>query len=150
MKRLIDLQNKNDNLEFELKTLKHESEKNLQALTKLNDSESKFTKMLTRQKGSNDKRGIGYNNATQNYKSKTTFIKSAYKHRRLLTCSFCCKEGHLKFACPYRRKDKYIIKNSFPLESRGQIKQIWVPKGTRPPNMVYPEYGPKFVTWLAK
>ena len=124
MKRLIDIQNKNDDLESELKTLRHESEKILQAFTKLNDSESKFTKMLTRQKGSNDKRGIGYNNATQNYKSKTTFIKSAYKHRRLLTCSFCCKEGHLKFACPYRRKDNYIIKNSFSFELREQIKQI--------------------------
>ena len=53
--------------------------------------------MLSRQKGSNNKRDIGYNNATHNYKSKTTFVKSAYKHRRLPTCSFCCKEGHLKF-----------------------------------------------------
>ena len=69
--------------------------------------------MLILQKGSNDKRGIGYNNATHNYKSKTTFVKSAYKHRRLPTCSFCCKEGHLKFACPYKRKDNYTIKNHF-------------------------------------
>ena len=49
--------------------------------------------MLTRQKGSNDKRGIGNNNAT--HKSQSTFVQSAYKHRRLLTCSYCCKEGHL-------------------------------------------------------
>ena len=118
-KKIIDLKNENNDLESELKTLKHESEKNLQALTKLNDSESKFTKMLTRQKGFNDKRGIGYNNVTHNYKSKTTFIKSAYKHRRTPTCSYCCKEGHIKFACPYRRKDNYIIKNSFRLELRG-------------------------------
>ena len=150
MKKLIDLQNKNDDLESELKSLSHESKKNLQALTKLNASESKFTKMLTRQKGSNDKHAIGYNNGKHNYKSKTTFVKSAYKHRRLPTCSFCCKEGHLKFACPYKRKDNYIIKNSFPFELCEQIKQIWVPKGTRPPNIVYLEYGPKFVTWFLK
>ena len=118
MKRLIDLQNKHDDLESELKTLIHESEKILQALTKLNDSESKFTKILTRQKGSNDKCGNSYNNVTHNYKSKTTFVKSAYKHKRLPTCSFCCKEAHLKFECPYRRKDNYIIKNSFPFELR--------------------------------
>ena len=46
-KKLIDLKNENNDLEYKLKTLKHECEKNLQALTKLNDSESKFTKMLT-------------------------------------------------------------------------------------------------------
>ena len=139
MKKLIDLQNKNDNLEFKLKILRHEYEKSLQALTKLNNSESKFMKMLTRQKGFNDKRGIGYNNVTHNYKSKTSFVNSAYKHRRIPTYSFCCKERHIKFACPYRRKDKCIIKNSFPLELRGQINQIWVTKRIRPPNMVYLE-----------
>ena len=106
--------------------------------------------MITRQKGLNDKRGIGFNNVTHNYKIKTTFFKSSYKHRRTHTCSYCCKEGHIKFACQYRRKDNYIIKNSFPLELCGQIKQICVPKATRPPNMVYPEYGPKFVTLIAK
>ena len=149
IKKLIDLQNKNDDLKSDLKTLRHESEKCLQSLTKLNDSEFKFIKMLKRQKGSNDKHGIGYNNATHNYKSQTTFVKSAYKHRRLPIFSFCCKE-HFKFACPYKRKDNYIIKNTIPFELCEQIKQIWVPKGTRPPNMVYPEYGPKFVTWIAK
>ncbi|XP_057520838.1 photosystem II D2 protein-like [Amaranthus tricolor] len=82
--------------------------------------------MLTCQKGSNDKRGIGNNNVTHDYKSKTTFVKSAYKHRRIPTCSFCCKEGHLKFACPYRHKDNYISKNSFPFELSEQIKKIWL------------------------
>ena len=66
------------------------------------------------------------------------------------TCSYCCKEGHLKLAYLYKRKDNYIIKNTFPYELHEQIKYIWVPKGTRPPNMVYLEYAPKFVTWLAK
>ena len=50
MKKLIDLKNENNDLESKLKTLRHKSEKNLQALTKLNNFESKFTKMLTRQK----------------------------------------------------------------------------------------------------
>ena len=102
--------------------------------------------MLTRQKGSNDKHGIGYNKATHNYKSQNTFVKGAYKHRRLPICSYCCKEGHFKFVCPHKRKDNYIIKNTFSYELHEQIKKIWVPKETRPPNMVYPEYAPKFVT----
>ena len=148
MKKLIDLQNKNNDLESDLKTLRYESEKSLYSLTRLNDFEFKFIKMLTRQKESNDKRGIGYNNAIHNYKSQITFVKSAYKHS-LSTCSYCCKDGHLTFAYPYKRKDNYIIKNTFPYELGKQIKQIWVPKGTRPPNIVYPEYAPKFVTWLA-
>ena len=56
--------------------------------------------MLTRQKGLNDKRGIGYNNVTHNNKSKTIFVKSTYKHRSIPTCSFCYKEGHLKLHVP--------------------------------------------------
>ena len=92
MKKLIDLQNEKDDLKSELKTLKYEFEKSLQSLTKIIDSKFKFIKMLTQQKGSDDKHGIGYNNAIHNYKSKTTFVKSAYKHRRSPTCSFCCKQ----------------------------------------------------------
>ena len=49
MKKLIDLQNKNDDLEFELKTLRYESEKRLQSLTKISDSKFEFIKMLIRQ-----------------------------------------------------------------------------------------------------
>lgn len=66
IKNLIDLQNKNYDLESDLKTLRYEFEKTLKSLTKLNDSVFKYMKMLTRQKGSND--GIGYNNAKHNYK----------------------------------------------------------------------------------
>ena len=97
--------------------MRYESEKSLRSLTKLNDSEFKFVKMLTWQKGSNDKRNIGYN-PKHNYKSQTTFVKSAYKHRRMPTCSYCYKEGHLKFACPHKCKDNYINKNTFPYELR--------------------------------
>ena len=43
-----------------------------------------------------------------------------------------------------------LFLRTFPIELSEKIKQIWVPKGTRPPNMVYPEYGPKFVTWIVK
>ena len=80
MIQLIELQNKNYSLEFELKTLKHESEKNQQTLSKLIDFKFKFFKMLTSQKASNDKRGIVYNNVKYNCKSRTNFIKSATKY----------------------------------------------------------------------
>ena len=78
MEKLIEVQNKNYDLEFDLKTFRHESEKSLQSFTKLNDFEFKFVKMLARQKGSNDKCGIGYNNAKLNYKSRTIFVKCSH------------------------------------------------------------------------
>ena len=108
MKQLIELQNKNYDLEVELKTLKYESEKNQQTLSKFNDFELKFVKILTRLKASNDRIGIGYNIVKHKYKSRTTFVKSATKYRCAPTCFYCCKEEHLKFA--------FIIKNTFPFE----------------------------------
>lgn len=129
--------------------MRYEFEKNQQTLSKLNDSKFKFGKMLTHQKGSNDSRSIGYNNAKHNYKSPTTFFKSAIKYRRVPSCFYCCKKGHLKFSCSYRRKDNYIIKNTLPFELCEHVNQIWVQKGIRPPNMVHPEYPPKFLTWSA-
>ena len=98
MKQLIELQNKHYDLEAELKTLRYEAEENLQSLSKLNDFEFKFVKMLTRQKTPNDKHGISYRKAKNNYKNHTTFVKSSSKYRRAPTCSYCCKQGHLKFA----------------------------------------------------
>ena len=50
MKQIIELQNKNYLLESKLKTLKYEFEKNQQTLSKLNNLELKFVKMLTSQK----------------------------------------------------------------------------------------------------
>ena len=58
MKQLIDLQNKNYDLDSELMIMRFESEKSLQSLNKLNDSDFKFVKMLTHKKTSNDRRGI--------------------------------------------------------------------------------------------
>ena len=98
----------------------------------------------------NYKHGIGFNNAKYNYMNRTTFVKSSAIYRHVPSCSYCCKEGHLKFACPYRRKDSYIIKNTFSFEIREHVRQIWVPKRKRQPNMVHPEYAPKFETWSAK
>ena len=142
MKQHSELHNINYALESKIKTLKYEFEKNQQTLSKLNDSNIKFVKMLTCQKLSNDKHGIGFNNARFNYKSRTTFIKSSTKYRHEPSYSYCCKEGYPKLFCFYRRKDNYIIKNTFPFELREQVKQIWVSNGRRPTNMVHPEYAP--------
>ena len=73
MKQLVELQNKNYSLETKLKTITSESEKNQQTVSKLNDLEVKFVKMLTPQKAPTNKRGIGFNNAND-YKNHTTFV----------------------------------------------------------------------------
>ena len=100
--------------------------------------------MLGANQPSLNKNGIGYNPKFP-MKNQTIFVKAG--SRRTPKCFYCGKLGHVKVTCPYRRRDPHIIKNNFPYQLKGQIKQIWVPKGVRPPNMVEPEYGLKYATW---
>ena len=57
------------------------------------------------------------------------------------------QKGHTKITCPYKRRDSQIIKNTYPVNLCDQVKHIWIVKGTRPPNLVHPEYNSKFVIW---
>ena len=61
------------------------------------------------------------------------FFKNSTEYRYMPSCSYYCKKGHLKLAWPYIRNDSYIIKNTFSIELREQVSQIWVPNGTRQP-----------------
>ena len=56
----------------------------------------------------------------------------------------------MKFACLYRRTDPQIIKNTYPVHLRSHVKQIWVVKGMRPPNMVDSEIDNKFNKWSSR
>ena len=107
MKQLIEVQNKNYDLKFDLKTLRHESEKSMQSLTKFNDAEFKFLKILTRKKDLMINVVLVIITPNITIKSQITFVKSSHKHRHMPTCYYCCKEGHLKLACPYIPKDNY-------------------------------------------
>ena len=90
------------------------------------------------------KHGIGYN---PNFfkKNNTVFVKA--RNQNSPKFFYCCKFGHVKLTCPFRRIESYIIKNAFPVQLKGQVRQIWVQKGTRPPNMIDSEYDFKFNTW---
>ena len=77
--------------------------------------------------------------------TKIVFVKA--KRYGAPKCFYCCQIGHVKVTCPFRRIDSQTIKNTFPLQLKGQIKQVWVQKGTRPPNMVDFDYDHKFNTW---
>ena len=93
---------------------------------------------------SSNKHGIGYN---PNFpkKSTTKFVKAQSRHTP--TCFHYNHTGHVKWNCPFRRTEPHILRNSFPYQLKGHIKQIWVPKGVRPCNMVDSEYDSKFITW---
>jgi hypothetical protein len=111
-------------------------------IAKFNCSEHKLDLMLSSK--SIHKHGIGYN---PNFPKKTNTVFVKAKSKKSPTCSYCCKIGHVRFTCPFRRTEPHIIRNNFPLQLKGQIKQIWVKKGTRPPNMIDDEYDVKFNTW---
>ena len=121
------------------------------ALIKFMNSKEKFTNMLESQQYYRDRKGIGYSPKHDKIiERNTTFVKSSNQIWRKSKCHFCGRIGHKYGTCPFRRNDPHIIKNSFPILLRSQVKQIWVPKGTRPPNMVFPEYGNKFVAWVSR
>ena len=49
----------------------------------------------------------------------------------------------MKFACLYRRIDHHIIQNTYSVQQRAHIRNIWAVKGTRPLYMVDSEYDRK-------
>ncbi|XP_021741936.1 uncharacterized protein LOC110708138 [Chenopodium quinoa] len=137
-----------NNLENEKKTLTGKYKEQHNALVRFTKSKETLDKMLGEHQSSLNKSGLGYN---KNFpkKNPTTFVK-AKDNWRTPTCFYCCRKGHTKLTCPFRRNDPHIVKNSFPVYFRDQVKQIWVVKGTRPPNMVHPDYDSKFAGWSRK
>ena len=141
------LETLNSTLDDELSSLHHfknEAEKQqvllAEKIKELKENLIKFTKseetldcMLGGQKASLNKHGIGYFPKFPQ-KAKTTFVKAGtYKS---FNCFHCGKSGHKRVTRPYRRNESHIMRNTFPYQLRGKIKQIWVRKGVRPPNMV--------------
>ena len=114
-------------------------------LIRYTTSTQKLDIMLGEHQSSLNKNGIGYNPCFPK-KANTTFVKC--RGRRLPTCYHCGKMGDVKVTCPYRRRDPHIMRNTFPYHLKGQIKQVWVPKGVRPPNMIDPTYESKYATWF--
>ena len=104
------------------------------------NSEKTFNLIL--ESHSSKRHGIGFN-PTFAKKSSTKFVKA----KSAPTCFHCNHVGHVKWTCPFRRTEPHILRNSFPYQLKGQIRQIWVKKGVRPPNMVDTEYSSKFDTW---
>jgi len=68
------------------------------------------------------KEGIGFNPFTKKKCYKNFFVKSMSYESKTITCNYCCKIRH--------------ISPHFPIKRKGSnCKQIWVPKGTKPPKL---------------
>ena len=80
-------------------------------------------KLLYTQRVSFNKEGIGYNHFNEKNTYKNFFVKSTPYKKDVRTCNYCSKIGHIADSCPLRKPPSKII-------------QIWIPKGTRPLNMV--------------
>jgi len=132
----IEFRKSNDSLSNDLKSFQEkfillEKEKyelqikcvNLEKIVfKFSKGEENLNKILGTQKISFDKEGIGYHFNKKKY-YKNFFVKSTnYESDTSITCNYCCKIGHISTHCLIKRKCPNCI-------------QIWVPKGTKPPNV---------------
>lgn len=104
--------------------------------------------MLELQQHYCDRKRVGYypkNDKDKN--NRTTFVKASIPWRQP-KCYHCGKIRHKVVTCPFQRNGPHIIKNSYSIFLRSQVKQIGVPKGTRPLIMVFPKYENKFIAWV--
>ena len=143
--KFVSLIYQNNELEKDNRKLIIKCKDQFDSLVKFTKSETTLNKMLGENQSSLNKHGLGYNRNFPKI-SVTTFVK-AKKHWHTPTCFYCCKKGHTKITCPYKRRDPQTIKNTYPVNLRDQVKHIWIVKGTRPPNLVHPEYDSKFIAW---
>ena len=88
-------------------------------------------KLLGPQRMSFNKEGIGYNTFNKKKTYKNLFVHEASKNKPHTICNYCLRKGHISYSCPLRKPNTKII-------------QLWVPKGTRPQNMITTYFGPKF------
>ena len=77
------------------------------------------------------KEGIGYNPVNKKKNYKNFFVQETSKNVSHTTCNYCLRKGHISHLCP-------------PKKSNTKIIQVWIPKGTRPQNIVSTYIGPKF------
>ena len=150
--KLVSANFKIDSLENEKKDLVVKIKDQITSLVKFTNSEATLDKLMGQQRSLN-KKGLGYSppsigkHDNHSSKFKTVFVKASIKNWGSPKCHYCCRVGHKVMSCPYKRRDPYILRNTFPTMLREQVRQVWVVKGTRPPNMVHPDYDYKFATW---
>ena len=88
-------------------------------------------KLLCTPKASFGKERIGYNHLNKNKCYNNFFAKPNLYKKNNETCNHCSKVGHTAYSCTFRKHHLNVI-------------QIWVSKGTKPPNMVARDFESRF------
>jgi len=130
-KSKIEIHTRIETLEIEKKELQSKCEDLEKMVLKFSKGQDNLDKLLGSQRISFNKEDIGYNPFNKKKTYKNFFIQEASKNESHIICNFCLRKGHIFHSCPLRNSNMKII-------------QIWVPKGTRPQNMVSNYIGPTF------
>ena len=109
---------RNKNFELQAKC-----DDNKKIASKFTEGQQNLDRLLCTQKASFNKEEIGYNYFNKKKSYNNLFVKSTWHKKDARTSNYCYKIVHIAYSCLYKK-------------SMSRIIQIWVPKGTRPPNMV--------------
>ena len=61
------------------------------------------------------------------------FVQETSKNVSHTTCNYCLRKGHISHLCPLKKSNTKII-------------QVWIPKGTRPQNIVQLTWDPNLTS----
>lgn len=94
---------------------------------KFNISSDNLNNLLSMQRCNFDKRGLGYEKKSVNFSS----LIAKAKMKIPPTCTYCCKQGHIRFKCrklrhQYNKRSywKWIPKNPLPTNKDGPKEQM--------------------------
>jgi len=109
----------------------------LKIVLKFTKGQDNFDKLLGSQRMSFNKEGIGCNPLNEKKTCQNFIIQETSKNKSHTTCNYCFKSHHISYSGPLIKTNNKII-------------QIWVPKGTRPYNMVKNNVAPKLNVMVRK
>jgi len=128
---LEKLNNRNKTIEDKNLELQVKCDNNQKIILKFTQGQENLHKVLCTQKASFNKEGIGYNHLNRNKCYKNFFVNPNFYKKKNETRNYCSKVDRTTYSCTFRKRDLKVI-------------QIWVPKGTKPPNMVARDFESRF------
>ena len=102
-----------------------------QIILKFTQGQENLDKLLCTQRASFNEEGIGYNYSNKKKTYKNFVVKSTPHRKDARACNYCSKIDHIACSCPFKKPLSRII-------------QIWVSKGTKPPNVIANDFETKF------
>ena len=96
-------------------------------ILKFTQGQENLDRLLSTQRASFNKEGIGYDHFNKKKNYRNFFVKPTLHEMNVKTSDYYSKNGHITYS-----------------KSTPKIIQIWVPKGTRPPNLVTYDFESRF------